>query len=109
MFDLFHRLIYPGCMYLYNDTGYVLDIETLFDGMQDYLPFSAGPLASKPAVRPFPDCSHLPALSPLSLAGVRRGLISCLVCEYYLALLLASVIGSLLYKLLLYVLRGLYF
>ena len=55
--------------------------------------FSAGPLASKPAVRLSPYSLHLPALSPLSPAGVRRGLISCLVCEDCLVLLLASVIG----------------
>ena len=65
------------------------------------LPFSAGPLASKPAVRPFLNPSRLPSLSPLSLAGARRGLTSCPVCEDCLALLLASEIDVLYDKLLL--------
>ena len=67
--------------------------------------FSSGPLASKPAVRPFTDSSPLPVLSSLSPTGVRRGLVSCLVCEDCLALLLASVICILLYTLLLFILR----
>ena len=58
--------------------------------------FSASSLAGKPALRPSTDSSHLPALSPLSPAGVREGLDSCLVCEDCLALLLASVISILL-------------
>ena len=37
--------------------------------------FSAGPLASKLAVRPFTDPSHLPAIFSLLPAGVRKGLV----------------------------------
>ena len=65
---------------------------------------SAGRLASKPVVRPFTDLSHLHALLPLSLADVRRGLISCSVRDFCFALLLASATGILLYKPLLYLL-----
>ena len=86
--------------------------STSYSSLLVPLPFSTGLLASKPAVRPLPDYSHLPALSPLNVAGVRRGLIACLECEYCLALLLASVrleVAILLYKYLLYILRCLYY